>query len=534
MLEPINWKTDPLLLDPEPTPMNEWFTANKILSSDSNNADSIIDNKTLTLNLYPILIRKIDFVLQNKNDRVLTRFPYRVLTKDEIKFIQSNVLTIAHIVRDYFYPIINDKISIWRKRIEKYLERGAIPFPLLRCAWEAKDFPKKQTNELKLESAKGKTYSLPCIITKKLAYLCGVVNGDGHLHHHWLRVIDETKEHIELISHLYNELFSDSGKIFQTGNAWNAELRSSSAVRLINFLTSQTIKGAKYATLKEPLIFKKIGEPYRRLYWRGAMDADGSYKQHISFSSASEKYANDFSNYLDSLDIKSKIGKVGNYAHNLTIPALYRLNFIKHIGVDNPKKKADMIQLLKMIRFQFKGLKKENLLDGILFDLTKINSLNIIGLGDYLINLRGTKSLERRSKELGISVRLYSEYESEERAISIKTLQKINGFSNRDVLELFLNKNNLTYQISTSKPIRLPVKVTSDIIELMNVLEPKKNYVKILINNDQVKSKTEQYFGIKTDNHRINSRLAVNFISTFGIYEKPEIADLELESILVL
>ncbi|MHA1866593.1 MAG: hypothetical protein ACTSXD_00845, partial [Candidatus Heimdallarchaeaceae archaeon] len=72
------------------------------------------------------------------------------------------------------------------------------------------------------------------------------------------------------------------------------------------------------------------------------------------------------------------------------------------------------------------------------------------------------------------------------------------------------------------------------IIELMNVLEPKKNYVKILINNDQVKSKTEQYFGIKTDNLRINSRLAVNFISTFGIYEKPEISDLELESILVL
>ncbi|MHA1188541.1 MAG: hypothetical protein ACTSSK_17100, partial [Candidatus Heimdallarchaeota archaeon] len=58
----ISWQNDPLLLDPEPTVMNEWLTANKILESGSPDVSSFIDLKTLTLNLYSILIRKIDFV----------------------------------------------------------------------------------------------------------------------------------------------------------------------------------------------------------------------------------------------------------------------------------------------------------------------------------------------------------------------------------------------------------------------------------------------------------------------------------------
>ena len=82
------------------------------------------------------------------------------------------------------------------------------------------------------------------------------------------------------------------------GNAWNAELRSSSAVRLFNFLTSQTIQGAKYDSLQEPMLLKRLGEPYRSLYWRGAMDADGSFKGGISFTSASRTYVQDFQNYL--------------------------------------------------------------------------------------------------------------------------------------------------------------------------------------------------------------------------------------------
>jgi len=264
------------------------------------------------------------------------------------------------------------------------------------------------------------------------------------------------------------------------------------------------------------------------------MDSDGSYKQHISFSSASEKYVTDFYNYLQSIGIKSKIGKIGNYAHNLTIPALYRLNFIKQIGVDNPKKKSDMIQLFEKIRLLFKGLNKENLFDGMYFNLLKIPTLSVKGLGEHLKNNRRKRTIQMRSKELGISTKLYAEYEQEKRAISINTLQKILELNNKALIEFLGNQINLLYQISTSKLVKLPIRVTSDIIEVMNILEPKKNYVKILIDNDTIKTKVEQFFGLKINEQRIESRIIVKFLSTFGIYEKPNISDLEIESILVL
>jgi len=208
----LNWKTDPLLLDAKPESSDTWITANDMLISNTN---SILDGLIFS-NPYGWIIRKQDFVLHKKNDRILTRFPYLVLSTNELEFIQKNTLVIAQIIRDYFYPVINDKISNWKKRIENYLLRGSIPFPFIRCCLEVSGYPKNITNELMFESAKGKRYTIPIQISKHLAYLCGVINGDGHLHHHWLRVIDETKEHIQLISKLFIKLFSDPGKIFQT------------------------------------------------------------------------------------------------------------------------------------------------------------------------------------------------------------------------------------------------------------------------------------------------------------------------------
>ncbi len=35
MADFLNWRTDPFLLDPETTPMNDWLTANKIIERDT-------------------------------------------------------------------------------------------------------------------------------------------------------------------------------------------------------------------------------------------------------------------------------------------------------------------------------------------------------------------------------------------------------------------------------------------------------------------------------------------------------------------
>ncbi|TET27865.1 MAG: hypothetical protein E3J70_11085 [Candidatus Heimdallarchaeota archaeon] len=534
----LNWSNDPLLFDPEPSPMNDWLTANKLLSKDTlaskeGKLYALVNENILSLNLYPILVRKIDFIREKESDRILSRFPFIVLTEEEKELIKKEILLIAETARDYFYRAINSKISAWRSRLNTYLERGAMPYPLYRCACKVLNVL-LMINEIEsqfFESARGKRYAIPTKISKQLAYLCGVINGDGHLHKHYLRVTDETKEHIKLISDLLGNVFSDTGEIFKSGNAWNVELRSSSAVRLINFLTDHSIHGPKYQSLREPILFKHLGEPYRSLYWRGAMDADGSFKHHISFGSASEMYVSDFNTYLHSIGIKSKIGKIKDYAFCLTIPAFYRLKFINLIGVDNPKKKSDMLQLLKLVRCQFKGLKQENLIEGKYFNLLKLSSLSLFGIGKYLTKIRGNKTIKARSKELGIAANLYSDYENESRTLTLRTLQKILQVNSKTLMIILTKQPNLQYQCSTSEQVKLPIIITSKIIEIMSLFEPTKTYVKLLHNDSKMTSEIVQLFGLHVEHGRINSRVVLKFCKTFGVYPKPTVDELRFDSI---
>jgi len=523
----LYWETDPLLLDPTPLKQNTWVTANELLEQEQK-------EKFLTatghLLLYSILIRKVDFIT---GERILQSFPYIVLDQEWISRIRKQSLALAEMAQHYFLNSnVSKSIHGWQHRIITYLEeQQRLPFPLFRLVPSFEQFFHGKQSVL-FQSARGKSYFIPTTLSKQLAYLCGVINGDGHLHQHWLRIVDETKEHIELISNLFERLFNDSGEIFLTGNAWNVELRSSSAVRLFNFLTDQTIQGAKYDSLREPLFLRRLGEPYRSFYWRGVMDADGSFKQHFSFGSASERFVSDFDAYLHSLGIKSKMGVIGDFAFTLIIPALYRYQFITKIGVNNPKKKKDMFGLFSKIRCQFRGLNQSMLLDGFYFNLLKIPSLNIIGLANYITNLRGTTPIQERSQELGIASNQYAAYEKGIRAIPIKTVQKITSLSEQDLLQFLSKRSDLKYQIAASHPIKLPVKITSEILELMSILEPTSNYVKILLDDELKNQQAEILFGLESNNNRLYSRVLVIFCKTFGVYIRPKISELKFESLL--
>ncbi len=520
----LRWDSDPLLLDPTPLKQNTWITANRLLAQEQ-------QEKFLTaskyLFLYPILIRKIDFI---SGERILQSFPYIVLDQEWALRIRKQSLALAENSHYYFMGSnISKSVRGWQQRIISYLdEQQRLPFPLFRLVPSFEDFFQRKL-AVQFQSARGKNYSIPTTLTKQLAYLCGVVNGDGHLHRHWLRVVDETKEHIELISDLFEELFSDSGEIFLTGNAWNVELRSSSAVRLFNFLTDQTIQGAKYDSLREPFVFQKLGEPYRSFYWRGVMDADGSFKQHISFGSASEKYVKDFNDYLHSIGIQSKQGKIGTTAFNLTIPALYRLQFIKRIGVNNPKKREDMLQLFSKIRCKFKGLNQRKLLEGLYFNFLEIPALNVRGLAIRIKQLRGEKTIKERSQELSIATNQYQAYEKATRAIPIRTVQRLFLKSPKDLMNLLSKQTSLLYQIASSQSIKLPIQVTSSIIELLSLFEPTSNYVKILLELPQIQQYVNEIFGLPLINNRLNSRLLVTFCRTFGLYEKPSVSEIDIE-----
>lgn len=414
----IDWQTDPLLLDSEPTQMNGWLTANKILSMGRQSDSLFVDMNTLTLNIFPILVRKIDFVREKDSDRILSRFPFLVLTEEEKEIIKSKLLLIAEFARDYFYKSINGRVSYWTKRLNTYLTRGAMPYPLLRCACEITKLPLVRPNvdSLAFENARGKRYTIPITLTKQIAYLCGVFNGDGNLRKHFINIVDETKEHILFLSKLLLQMFATTSELFQSGNAWVVKVHSSAASRLINFLTDQTIDGAKYDSLQEPLLFKKLGEPFRKYYWGGAMDADGSFKNSICFISASDKYVKDLQEYLQSINITSKVTRVNDVATSLYIPAEYKVDFIQGIGVINPKKACDYQSLLQSNTtfYEYQSINMHTLIKEEYFNFELAQSLLVKGLGKFLSNFRGGRNYSTMREMFDLSAGSYASFERNE------------------------------------------------------------------------------------------------------------------------
>jgi len=524
----INWQNDSLLLDLEPTVMNEWLTANKIIESDSQKIDSFIDLETLTLNLYPILVRKIDFVRTKDSDRVLSRFPFLVLTDEEKTLIKSKILLIAEFARDYFYKSTNSGIMEWKRRITTYLKRGAMPYPLYRCACAIVDLPMTNPNieELFFESARGKRYSIPTKLTKALAYICGVANGDGHLHRHSFRVTDETKEFMSLLSKLYEQIFNDPGELFQNENAWNVELRSSAVVRIINFLTDQTIEGAKYDSLREPLLFKQLGAPFRNIYWRGAMDSDGSFKNQITFTSASERYVLVFQKFLESINMECTIQQKPSGPFSLYILAKEKLRYVELIGSLNPKKSDDLLDFLQRKRSytKFVGLKKGVLTDSGYFNLNLLDSLFIIGLGDFLRNYRSDKNYTVMDQQFEMTLGSYSNMERNNRGLPFSMLKMIIEDMQKDDSFIYdlLNKNTETirYQVSGSKSMKLPLKPKEKLVDVLPFIEPRINYVLLSSIDKQNKQVFEEIFDLQvTDNH-VNSRLLLHFLLTFYNFDE--------------
>jgi len=531
----ISWQNDPLLLDPEPTVMNEWLTANKILESGSPDVSSFIDLKTLTLNLYSILIRKIDFVRDKESDRILSRFPFLVLTDEEKTLIKSKILLIAEFARDYFYRSTNSGIMEWKRRIDTYLKRGAMPYPLYRCSSAILDLPMTNPNidELFFESARGKRYSIPTKLTNALAYLCGVVNGDGHLHRHFVKITDETKEFMLLLSKLYEQKFNDPGEIFLTGNAWNVELRLSAFSRIINFLTDHTIEGAKYDSLREPLLFKQLGSPFRNLYWRGAMDADGSFKKQIAFTSASERYLLDFKQYLISNNFEVKIPQNPNGQVMLYIYARDKLRFTKLIGSLNPKKSDDLLDYLqgKRKHTKFVGLKKGVLTKDGYFDFNLLDILFIVGMGDFLRGYRAEKSYTIMDKQFDMTFGSYSSMEKNNRGLPYSMLKRIINDLDRDesyIYELLVNNAEVVrYQVAGSKSIKLPLKPSEKLNCVLPFIEPRINYVLLSTLDDQNLLIFKEIFDLELKDNHVNSRLLLHFLITFFIFEETEIISIK-------
>ena len=510
----LHWSMDPLLLDEKPINYNEWETANAIIAKQG--MKTIINEDLSFKNLYGIMVRKIDFVRKKSSDRIIARFPFLIINETIKQLIHKDILLIAQVVRDYFYQSINKTILQWKKIIVNYLEKGSLPFPLFRCAQEIVSEPTLPYTNTKIQfaSARGETFTFPTKLTNKLAYLCGICNGDGNLRDYWIIIADETKEHIEFISNLLTDLFSKTGKIMKTGGAWIVKLNLLWAVRLFNFFTNQAIDEPKYESLGEPTIFKTLGEPFLNLYWRGVFDADGSFKNQIAFCSISESYTDDFQHYLTRNKIRNKLlaKKTGGY--QLNISAKDKFRFANIIGSSHPKKQKDFLAFLtrSTSHYQFKGFNYANITSNNYFDFKLLPQTSILGLASYFQSVENLsplftqKEFKRYKEGKGITIGKLSTY-----------LETIN-----QELMLFLSNylDLLTFRSYSSTPLRLPLQPTKELENLLIHLIPTAKGAKLYQPTLKLFKLRERLFGLSTTPISISNQLLRSFLITFGIYEE--------------
>ncbi|MHA1435336.1 MAG: LAGLIDADG family homing endonuclease, partial [Candidatus Heimdallarchaeota archaeon] len=391
MAEPLTWQNDPIYFDREPTPVNDWLNANELLEQSRREEIFHIDGQ---LKLYPIMVRKNDFVRKKTSDRIIARFPFLVLDENQKEFIQENILNLSELTRDYFYKAINKSIMEWKKTIENYIKKGAIPYPIYRCSFELDHTKSTYCNTkslLHFTSARGETFAIPTKLSNKLAYLSGMCNGDGNLQKYALRIVDYSIQNIYQLQEMFKEFFAQTGNIqYKTENCPELVITNLWVVRLFSFLTDQPIGGKKYHALREPLIFQDT-PIFRSYYWSGVMDSDGSYKnKSVVFASASLNYVEDFKSYLLENNIESKLTERDDKTVTLYIPAKFHIQLHELLISLHPEKKLEF-DVLKTIPFRtakrFTRYNESSLINGY-FNLRLMNKLSVRGLGKVIHQFR--------------------------------------------------------------------------------------------------------------------------------------------------
>lgn len=467
MTEFLNWRTDPLLVDPTPIEQNKWQTANSLLETGKRNR---FLSPIKQLHLFPIMIRRADFI---KGERILQSFPYIVLDQEWISNLRKTSLTLAEKTHHYFLKSnYNRSIRKWQQKIVAYLEKQhRLPFPLFRLTanWLDYFFGKESIG---FQSARGEAFQLPNYLTEDLAYLSGVVIGDGHLANYFVNIIDYSKEHIELIAALLMELFQSNIEIFKqsNANAWNVNILGKWIVRFFNFLSGQPINARKYPALREPLIFQK-NDLFRKAFWRGVMDADGSYKTAISFGSSSQRFLSNFSAYLSQHNILCRFytqSAFGGTSHSFTVAGESRKRFAKLIGTAHPQKQVELQLLLKRKVYPFspristlekQGFWKDQVIAfntkkmlAHYFDFNLIPDLRFRNIGKTIQYLREKYNHKQKhlSSQLSISPSLLSKYELDKTAIPVRLFTNMLSVYDLSLRDFLIKYNHLTLQVHKS------------------------------------------------------------------------------------
>ncbi len=502
----LNWQNDPIYFDDVSKEVNHWINANELM--ENNRQEEIFLPNTETLNLFPILVRRADFLRENSSDRILARLPFIQLTEKEKVLFKNQELLVSEKLRDYFYQSDNRKILEWRDILRNYLERGAIPLPFFRCYPDEWGF---DFQDRILESSRGETFGMPTTLTNELAYLCGMVNGDGNLTKYVLNIIDYSIENIKQLKEMFERLFRQTGRIqMQTENSPALIITNLWVVRLFSFLTDQPIGGKKYHKLREPLLLQQ--QPFRSHYWSGVMDADGSYANgSVTFTSASQEYALDFINFLNIINIKATLRNRKDNTFRVYIPRKYNEYYKQNLFSVHPEKRKQFHDLKEgnerkaKNAMYFQGFNSNYISNG-LFDFSKLDGIQIIGLENYIRESRAEKTQTGYAKDLKISSIHLHNLETSKSAISIPVLLRILDIEKIQIMPLlFRYGRDLSYRRLSASPVYLDLMPNDKLIQYTRKMIFYNKYIRIDSKKKELVDKIGNHFGISIKDNLITN-----------------------------
>ena len=538
---PLNWQTDPLLLDLKPAPVASWRTLNDLLQNGDADLKQKYSQQPLW-NIFGVVVRKIDFVNQannpssNERVRILTRMPFLPLDyyRELKESLEATLWATAEAGRNYFYKsALNDaSITSWKKRLERYLERKSIPLALVRIqhqSWHLLNKRITKEQKILLQSAKGERSTIPLVLTEKLVYILGIIDGDGHLKKHMFHIVDYSREQVKQLLSFCQELFQVKGdfKEGKTGNYFLLFINSKWVVRFVNFLTGHTF-GRKYHSLREPLFLREQRwSHFRGAYWRGLFDADASYRRTMVFSSISEKVISDLQQYFSELEVKFRVKEtfpgISMYVYSGS-----RQKVAEAIGSWHPEKKKELQTLLSRRRNgeieAFQGIRTANLTSEGFFDFSLMDQrITVLQMGDLLKQFRWENNWSRTelANSLQLSYFTLTSYEKNRTNPPLQLVQMLASKQNMNLMP-FLHKNNLC-RFGSVKKVKLPLRPSKQCLELMQYLRPGANHAISLETNDQeVTTKLNDFFELKITDPAINrlyNYVLWTFLTTYGNYQ---------------
>jgi hypothetical protein len=193
-----------------------------------------------------------------------------------------------------------------------YWVSGKSPVPIKYLKFFSKFDPKildKSYKKMSYLSAGVKKYTLPRIMEKKLSYLLGMINGDGHVHRNgkFITITSDSEEYlIKTASPLFKALFGTGGHIYKFGVYYRLEVGSKVAHSFISLFCPV---GKKTGKLSIPDEIKSNKENMVN-YFSGLFDTDGCINStkdgkqvYFVFVQRDKKFVFEVYHYLKSLGI---------------------------------------------------------------------------------------------------------------------------------------------------------------------------------------------------------------------------------------